>query len=62
MKTYLTDRQIGAMLGGKSNVTIWRMRKRGELPPARKLNGQNLTPEDEVEAAIERLLGKAGAA
>lgn len=55
MKRYLTDRQIGEMLGGKSVVTIWRMRKRGQLPLPRKLNGQNLTPEDEVQSALDRL-------
>ena len=49
MKKYLTDRQIGEMYGGKSTVTVWRWRKAGKLPPAKKVNGQNLTDLDEID-------------
>ena len=62
MKRYLSDRQIGELLGNKSNVTIWRYRKAGILLPAIKLQGQNLTPEEKVYAAIDRLLGDGAAA
>jgi len=52
----IRDPELREMLGGVSAMTIHRMRKRQQLPPPKKLNGQNVTPEDEVDAALKSLL------
>jgi len=62
MQKLLRDKQIAEALGGVSNVTLWRMRQRGQLPQPRKINGQNCTPADEFDEALARLIEQAGAA
>ena len=57
MKRLITDKQLKEKLGGCSNMTIWRLRREGKLPKPKKLGNRNVTPEDEAEKAIQRLIG-----
>lgn len=57
MHRLLTDRQLREKLGGCSNMTLWRMRRDEKLPKPRKLGQKNVTPEDEADKAIAKLLG-----
>ena len=57
MKRLLTDRQLKEVLGGCSDMTLWRLRRDGKLPKPNKLGKRNVTPEDEAEEAIAALLG-----
>jgi predicted DNA-binding transcriptional regulator AlpA len=56
MVKLIRDAELSYMLGGVSAMTLWRMRQRQQLPQPKKLNGQNVTPEDEVEAALKNIL------
>lgn len=58
MKKLIRDSELSDLLGGVSTVTLWRMRQRGQLPKPRKLNGQNVTPEDEIQDALSILLNQ----
>ena len=51
----IRDTELAKLLGGVSTMTLWRMRQRGQLPRPRKLNGQNYTPENELEQVLENL-------
>jgi predicted DNA-binding transcriptional regulator AlpA len=57
MVRLIRDPELRQLLGGVSVMTLHRMRKREQLPKPKKLNGQNVTPEDEIDAAIKHLLG-----
>jgi predicted DNA-binding transcriptional regulator AlpA len=57
MKRLITDRQLKEKLGGCSNMMIWRLRREGKLPKPKKLGNRNVTPEDEADKAIQRLIG-----
>lgn len=57
MKRLITDKQLKEKLGGCSNMTIWRLRRDGKLPKAKKLGNRNVTPEDEADQAIDVLIG-----
>ncbi len=56
MKRLITDKQLREKLGGCSNMMIWRLRRDGKLPMPKKLGNRNVTPEDEADKAIQRLL------
>lgn len=62
MVKLIRDRELAELLGGVSNMTLWRMRKRGQLPRPIKVNGHNCTPQDQVEEALAALLNQRGAA
>ena len=57
MKRLITDKQLKEKLGGCSDMTIWRLRRDGKLPKPRKLGSRNVTPEEEVDEAITKLIG-----
>ena len=57
MKRLITDKQLKEKLGGCSDMTIWRLRRDGKLPKAKKLGNRNVTPEDEADRAIALLIG-----
>lgn len=57
MKRLITDKQLKEKLGGCSDMTIWRLRRDGKLPKARKLGSRNVTPEEEADKAIAKLVG-----
>lgn len=57
MQRLLTDKQLKEILGGCSDMTLWRMRRDGKLPKPRKLGKRNVTPEEEVDKAIAALIG-----
>ena len=57
MKRLLTDKQLKEKLGGCSDMTIWRLRRNGNLPKPKKLGNRNVTPEDEADKAIAVLIG-----
>ena len=40
-----------------SNITIWRLRRDGKLPKPEKLGNRNVTLEDDVDRAMELLVG-----
>ena len=44
-------------LGGCSVMTIWRLRREGKLPKPRKLGSRNVTPKEEADEAIAKLIG-----
>ena len=52
------DAEIRERLG-ISQMTLFRMRQRGQLPKPRKLNAQNVTPRAEFEAVLLKLVGAA---
>ena len=57
MQRLLTDKQLKEILGGCSDMTLWRMRRDGKLPKPKKLGKRNVTPEEEVDKAIAALIG-----
>lgn len=57
MKRLITDKQLKDKLGGCSDMTIWRLRRKGKLPKPRKLGNRNVTPENEADKAIDVLIG-----
>jgi len=57
MKRLITDKQLKEKLGGCSDMTIWRLRRDGKLPKPRKLGSPNVTPEEEADEAIAKLVG-----
>ena len=57
MKRLITDKNLKEKLGGCSNMTIWRLRRNGKLPKPKKLGNRNVTPEDDADEAIARLIG-----
>jgi predicted DNA-binding transcriptional regulator AlpA len=57
MKRLITDKHLKEKLGGCSGMTIWRLRRDGKLPKPKKLGNRNVTPEDEADKAIQRLIG-----
>ena len=57
MKRLITDKHLKEKLGGCSDMTIWRLRRDGKLPKPRKLGSRNVTPEEEVDEAIAKLIG-----
>ena len=57
MQRLLTDKQLKEILGGCSDMTLWRMRRDGKLPKPKKLGKRNVTPEDEASDAIAALVG-----
>jgi predicted DNA-binding transcriptional regulator AlpA len=38
-------------------MTIWRLRRDGELPKPKKLGNRNVTLEDDVDRAMELIVG-----
>ncbi len=56
MKRLITDKQLKDKLGGCSDMTIWRLRREGKLPKAKKLGSRNVTQEDEADKAIAVLI------
>lgn len=57
MQRLLTDKQLKEILGGCSDMTLWRMRRDGKLPKPKKLGKRNVTPEEEMDKAIAALIG-----
>lgn len=57
MKRLITDKHLKEKLGGCSDMAIWRLRRDGKLPKPKKLGNRNVTPEDEADKAIQRLIG-----
>ena len=57
MQRLLTDKQLKEILGGCSDMTLWRMRRDGKLPKPKKLGKRNVTLEDEASDAIAALIG-----
>ncbi|MGE4044225.1 MAG: helix-turn-helix transcriptional regulator [Acetobacteraceae bacterium] len=57
MKRLITDKHLKEKLGGCSNMTIWRLRRNGKLPKPKKLGNRNVTPEDDADKAIAKLIG-----
>lgn len=57
MKRLITDKHLKEKLGGCSNMTIWRLRRNGKLPQPKKLGNRNVTPEDDADEAIAKLIG-----
>lgn len=57
MLRLITDKQLRQKLGGCSEMTIWRLRRDGKLPKPRKLGNRNVTPENDADTAIAKLLG-----
>ncbi len=57
MKRLITDKHLKDKLGGCSNMTIWRLRRSGKLPKPKKLGNRNVTPEDDADEAIAKLIG-----
>lgn len=57
MQRLLTDKQLKEILGGCSDMTLWRMRRDGKLPKPKKLGKRNVTLEEEVDKAIAALIG-----
>ena len=57
MKRLITDKQLKEKLGGCSDMTIWRLRRDGKLPKAKKFGNRNVTPEEEADQAIAVLIG-----
>ena len=56
MQRLLTDKQLKEILGGCSDMTLWRMRRDGKLPKPKKLGKRNVTLEDEAIDAIAALI------
>ena len=38
-------------------MTLWRLRRDGKLPKPKKLGNRSVTPEDQADEAIARLVG-----
>ena len=57
MKRLITDKHLKEKLGGCSNMTIWRLRRNGKLPKPKKLGNRNVTPEEDADKAIAKLIG-----
>ncbi len=57
MKRLITDKHLKEKLGGCSSMTIWRLRRNGKLPKPKKLGNRNVTPEDDADEAIAKLIG-----
>ena len=57
MLRLITDKQLRQKLGGCSEMTIWRLRRDGKLPKPKKLGSRNVTPEEEADEAIAKLVG-----
>ena len=57
MKRLITDKHLKEKLGGCSDMTIWRLRRNGKLPKPKKLGNRNVTPEDDADEAIAKLIG-----
>ena len=57
MKQLITDKHLKEKLGGCSSMTIWRLRRNGKLPKPKKLGNRNVTPEDDADEAIAKLIG-----
>ena len=57
MKRLITDKHLKEKLGGCSDMTIWRLRRNGKLPKPKKLGNRNVTPEDDADKAIAKLIG-----
>ena len=53
----ITDKLLCHRLGGCSEMTVWRLRRDGKLPMPNKLGSRNVTPEDEANKAIAKLVG-----
>ena len=54
---YLTFNELRAKLGGRGRSTIYRDVDAKRLPPPVRLGGRNYWPEEEVDAALQRLAG-----
>jgi len=57
MKRLITDKHLREKLGGCSDMTIWRLRRNGKLPKPHKLGNRNVTPADDADKAIAKLIG-----
>ncbi|MEQ8992574.1 MAG: hypothetical protein RLO46_12185 [Pseudomonadales bacterium] len=57
MLRLITDKQLRQRLGGCSEMTLWRLRQAGKLPKPKKLGTRNVTPENEADQAIAKLIG-----
>ena len=51
---FISRKEARSRLGGISPVTLWRMQKRGQLPPSLNAPGAPFA-EDKFEEALERL-------
>lgn len=54
MKRLITDKQLKEKLGGCSDLAP---AADGKLPKPRKLGSHNVTPEEEADEAIAKLIG-----
>ena len=57
MRRLISDKQLKQKLGGCSDMTLWRLRRDGKLPKPKKLGNRNITPEDQADRAIARIVG-----
>ena len=56
MTRLISDKMLKLKLGGCSDMTLWRLRQAGKLPKPKKLGNRNVTPEDQVDNAIARIV------
>ena len=56
MTLLISDKMLKLKLGGCSDMTLWRLRQAGKLPKPKKLGNRNVTPEDQVDKAIARIV------
>ena len=57
MRRLISDKLLKQKLGGCSDMTLWRLRRDGKLPKPKKLGNRNITPEDQADRAIARIVG-----
>ena len=55
MTTYLTMNQVREKLGNRGRTTLYRDIELGRIPEPIRLGGRIYWPEDQIEAAMERL-------
>ena len=57
-KRLIDDPELCACLGDISPTTLWRLRRKGIVPPPVKVGRHNGTPIDEVNEVIARLMAQ----
>ena len=57
MRRLISDKELKRKLGDCSDQTLWRLRRDGKLPKPKKFGRRNVTPEDQADEAIARLVG-----
>jgi predicted DNA-binding transcriptional regulator AlpA len=57
-KRLIDDPELCACLGDISSTTLWRLRRKGVVPPPVKVGRLNGTPVDEVNEVIARLMAQ----